>query len=539
MSEPALRQIGGNAVMAPITPGLPADAPAEVLALSGAEPRPPAEDPTLGITVTAVADGDRAHRIVTIGDSLTHGFQSAAIYNTDLSYGAIIASELGWFERFRFPRYPGLGGLPLNIEYLLRELELRFGPSFSPLEVPLAALRARSLMNDIEEYWERGPGAVVPNVSGFNHALAVFAWDLYDAQHATFASCRRFAADPTNNLLIPLVDNAPSRAALRVYPHGDPTVEAMTLLDVAERLGEEGGIETLVVWLGANNVLGSVLRLELVWSQDDGFRDPAKKGDYTVWDPAHFRREYDELVDRIERIDARTVILCTIPHVTIPPSTRGMFDKPPGSAYFPYYARPWLTDDRFDPDSDKHLTAGEACAIDYTIDLYNEHIEEAVRLARSAGRAWYLCDIAGVLDRLAYRRYRTDPSARPSWWTPYPLPGALATVRPEPDTRFLTADGRGGRATGGLFSLDGVHPTTIAYGIVAQELVRVMERAGVVFRTSTGTVRPGPVDVDFDRLIRRDTLLSVPPQNIDSTLGVIGFLDETLDVFAQLIRGQL
>ena len=28
-------------------------------------------------------------------------------------------------------------------------------------------------------------------------------------------------------------------------------------------------------------------------------------------------------------------------------------------------------------------------------------------------------------------------------------------------SRFLTADGRGGRATGGLFSLDGVHPTTV------------------------------------------------------------------------------
>ena len=525
--------------MTPSTPPLPADAPAEILDRGGAEPRRPATDPALGIAVAPAAMDERAHRIVTVGDSLTHGFQSAAIYNTDLSYGATIAHELGWADHFRFPRYPGLGGLPLNIEFLLRELELRFGPSFSPLEVPLAALRARSLMNDIEEYWERGPGAVVPNVTGFNHALAVFAWDLYDARTNTFASCRQFAADPTNNLLIPLVDNAPSRAALRVYPHGDPAVEAMTLLDVAQALGEDGGIETLVVWLGANNVLGSVLRLELVWSRDDGFQDPARKGQYTVWDPAHFRLEYDELVDRIERIDARTVILCTIPHVTIPPATRGLFDKPAGSAYFPYYARPWVTDDRFDPDGDKHLTAGQACAIDYAIDLYNDHIERAVRTARAAGRDWYLCDIAGVLDRLAHRRYAHDPAARPSWWTPYPLPGALATVQPEPDTRFLTADGRGGRATGGLFSLDGVHPTTVAYGIVAQELVQVMEQAGVTFRTPTGAVRPGPITVDFDRLIRRDTLLTVPPQNIDSTLGVIGFLDETLDVFSQVIRGRL
>ncbi|HEY5881575.1 MAG TPA: hypothetical protein VIU11_21885 [Nakamurella sp.] len=524
--------------MAPVTPPLPPNAPAEVLAMSGREPRAPVDDPTMGIAVESGPDAGNVHRIVTIGDSLTHGFQSAAIYNTDLSYGAIIATELGWFDRFRFPRYPGLGGLPLNLEYLLRELEQRFGPSFSPLEVPLAAFRARSLMNDVEEYWERGPGAVVPNIQGFNHALAVFAWDLYDGLHNTFASCRQFAADPTNNLLIPLVDNAPSRAALRVYPHGDPGTEALTLFDVAERLGDDGGIETLVVWLGANNVLGSVLRLELAWSQDDGFRDPAQKVNYTVWDPAHFRLEYDDLVDRVERIDARNVILCTIPHVTIPPATRGVLTRPPRSAYFPYYARPWVTDERFDPASDKHLTAGEACAIDYAIDLYNLHIEDAVRAARAAGRNWYLCDIAGVLDRLAHRRYLERPDAQPSWWTgPYPLPPALAAMQPEPDTQFLTADGQGGRAKGGLFSLDGVHPTTVAYGIVAQELIRIMEAAGVTFRTPAGAARTGPIDVDFDRLIRRDTLISVPPQNIDSTLGVIGFLDETLDVFAQLIRG--
>jgi hypothetical protein len=528
--------------MAPVTPPLPDDAPAEVRELSGQEPRRPVVDPTLGIQVPPAPAAEYTHRIVTIGDSLTHGFQSAAIYNTDLSYGAIIAHELGWLDRFRHPRYPALGGLPLNIEYLVRDLEQRFGPTFNPLEVPLAALRARSLMNDIEEYWERGPGAVVPNTRGFNHALAVFSWDLYDALHNGFASCQQFAADPTNNLLIPFVDNAASRAALRVYPHGDPATEQLTLFDVAEKLGDDGGVETLVVWLGSSNVLGSVLRLELLWSQDDGFRDPGKKSAYTVWDPAHFRLDYDDLVDRVERIEAKNVILGTVPHVTIPPATRGVLPKIEKSAYFPFYARPWVTDEDFRPDADKHLTAGEACAIDYAIDLYNAHIESVVRAARTAGRNWYLCDIAGVLDRLAYRRYLTDPDARPSWWDElgrYPLPGALAQVQPEPDTQFLVSDGDGGRAKGGLFSLDGVHPTTVAYGIVAQELIRIMQRADVTFRTATGTVRTGSIGVDFDRLIRRDSLLTVPPQNIDSTLRVIGWLDETVDVFAQLIRGRI
>ena len=42
------------------------------------------------------------------------------------------------------------------------------------------------------------------------------------------------------------------------------------------------------------------------------------------------------------------------------------------------------------------------------------------------------------------------------------------------------------------FSLDGVHPTTVGYGIFAQEVIRVMRRAGVEFRLPNGTPRPDP-----------------------------------------------
>jgi hypothetical protein len=519
--------------------GLPDGVPDDVARLAGSEPRAPQEDPTLGIEVpNPDPEVLPTQRLVTIGDSLTHGFQSLAIYNTDLSYGAIIAYELGWLDRFRYPRYPGLGGLPLNVEYLLRDLEDRFGPTLNLFEIPLAALRARSVMNDIEEYWERGPGAQVPNVGGYNHALAVFSWDLYDALHKTFDSCAAAAANPTNNFLIPLVDNAADRAALRVYPHVNAGDTGLTLFDVAGKLGENGGIETLVVFLGANNVLGSVVRLKLVWSQDPGFQDPEAKKAYTVWQPAHFAVEYDNVVAALREVDARNVILCTVPHVTIPPVARGVYPKPRGSRYFRYYARPWVSDADFQPEHDAHLTGPEARAIDYAIDLYNTHLEQVVAAARRAGRDWYLCDIAGILDRLATRRYMDDPTAAPSWWTPYPLPPELARLQPTPDTRFLTADGNGGRATGGLFSLDGVHPTTVAYGIVAQELINIMDRAGLRFDSPNGTPRQGTITVDFDRLIRRDTLVNAPPQNINSTLDVVGWLDETIDVFAQLIRGQ-
>ena len=47
---------------------------------------------------------------------------------------------------------------------------------------------------------------------------------------------------------------------------------------------------------------------------------------------------------------------------------------------------------------------------------------------------------------------------------------------------------------GGLFSLDGVHPTTVGYGLIAQEMIDIMVRAGVTFYQPDGkTPRIGPV----------------------------------------------
>lgn len=90
------------------------------------EARKPETDPTLGITLPPTKQ-QATHRLVVLGDSLSHGFQSFAIFNTDISYPAIIARELGWYDSFRHPEYRAFGGLPLNLEYLARELELTYG----------------------------------------------------------------------------------------------------------------------------------------------------------------------------------------------------------------------------------------------------------------------------------------------------------------------------------------------------------------------------------------------------------------------------
>ncbi|MGH4026217.1 MAG: hypothetical protein ACRDRV_16715 [Pseudonocardiaceae bacterium] len=512
-------------------------------------PREPVTDPTLGIPVATAWHGTPAHRLVSIGDSLTHGFASGAVSATDLSYSAIIAHELGW-DGLRFPRYE-LGGLPLNIELLLRELEQVCGAELSWWELPLALRRARRFMAQVEEYWESGPGSQLPvppatnpalaanSASATNHVLAVYGWDLRDVLVRTADSCAAEIQPPTDDLVDQIVQNHGARAALRVLPRATDADRQRTVLDAAAELGQdtevtspgrdpEHGIETLVVFLGANNALGAITKLNVVWS-GPGFDDVARKGEFTVWRPSHFSAELEHVVAEVHRIRARHVIWCTVPHVTIAPIARGVHEKArPGSAYFPYYTRPWISDQDFDPDRDPAITGEQARTIDSAIDQYNDAITAAVAAARRAGRDWYLLDLAGVLDRLASRRYLEDAAARPDWWEPYPLPPELAELTPVPDSRFLTSDEHG-RRTGGLFSLDGVHPTTVGYGLIAQEIIDVMVLAGVQFRPRSGGVR-----VDFDRLIQRDTLLTAPPANLTGSLHTLGWADNTLDLLRRI-----
>jgi hypothetical protein len=504
------------------------------------EAREPVWDPALGIPVDTTWQGTPNNRLVTIGDSLTQGFASGAIYQTDLSYSATIAYELGW-DGLRYPLYGGPGGLPLNIELLMRVLEERFGLQLSWWELPMALFAARQFADQVEDYWERGPGSVLPAPSATNHVLAMYGWGLRDALDRTANSCAAEIGQPTDDLVHQIVQNHSARAALRMLPRATEADRRSTVFDAAAALGAETsddpdhGIETLVVFLGANNALGAVNELRVVWS-GPGYDDLARNGAFTVWRPTHFIAELAHVVTKVQAIRARHVIWCTVPHVTIAPIARGVDGKiAPDSRYFPYYTRPWISDSKFEVGRDPSITGDEARAVDSAIDQYNDAITLVVADARRQGQDWYLLDIAGVLDRLASRRYLDSPRARPSWWRPYPLPPELAALSPVPDSHFLTSDATG-RHSGGLFSLDGTHPTTVGYGIIAQELIDIMVRAGVVFYQRDGrTPRTGPIRVDFARLIRRDTLLTHPPTNVTAGLNVLGWADETLDLFRRVV----
>jgi hypothetical protein len=490
----------------------------------------PIADPTLGVELSRPIDGAARHRLVTLGDSLTHGFQSFAIFNTDLSYPALIASELGCYGSFLHPEYRRFGGLPLNLEYVTRELDARYGARPRWWELGSALFFLHHTLDQICEYWEQGPGSQVPAAPGIMHNLAVSGYDVRDLFTRTAETERARMNSLPPSLVHLVARNAGQLMGLYVLASAvDAHGHSLTPIGAARALGEDGGIETLTIFIGANNALRTMTDLRVAWS-GPGYDTLDGKGAYTVWRPTHFAAELDLLVEQVKQVRARHVIWATVPHVTIVPIAHGVGEKMrPGSRYFPYYTHPWIPEGEFDPAVDPYVTGNQARAIDSAIDQYNQAIAAHVRAAREEERRdWLLLDTCGLMDRLASRRYAMDAAARPPWWTPYELPAAVRELDPPLDSRFF-ATGLHGRSAGGLFSLDGVHPTTVAYGLLAQEFINVMAGAGVVFPGRNGQPRQGPVQMDFRRLIPRDALISDPPAGVTPDLKLLGWANERLD----------
>ncbi len=497
----------------PLPEFLDSSTPAEVVVTDKARPR--LTDPQLGEQLGPVAPDapsvpdSPAHGLVTVGDSLTHGMSSAAVFHTELSWPALVASGLG-VDGFTYPRYGGpLHGLPLNIEEVLRQLEKRFGDHLNLAEDLALPLVLREIVDKNEDYWERGEGRTAARTDRRFENLGIYGWDVRDSLSFTAArAALRASPKPHDDFLGARPDHDNDIAAGSVLaPFG---VDA-TQIRAATWLGRDGGIDTLVVALGANNALRSVVDKKVVWSGEH-FADLERKGEYNVWRPSHFAIEYAELVRSVKPIAARRVVLATVPHVTIAPIAKGVNPRKPGqkwmkgSRYFPYYTDPWIDEKDFDPSKHRHLTHQQARAIDSAIDQYNDTVVDAVRHARREGRDWLVLDLCGLLDGLAYRRFANDRAAAAnSDWEPYPLPGPIAHL----DARFFLSD-KEGRTQGGLFGLDGVHPTTAGYGVIATEVLDILAKAGV-------TTKP----IDFAALLRKDTLNSRPPALLTQLLTLL------------------
>jgi hypothetical protein len=449
-------------------------------------------------------------KLVAIGDSLTQGFMSGAISATHLSYPAILARCMGiWPDGFRVPPFHGEGGLPFNVEYLLDQLEERYGKDFDWYEKPRVIFTVRQIMDRVEDYWERGEGSKPLGIDYF-HNPAVWGFEVADAWEVTPALCRRVIGNSEDDWIAQVPSAPMYRTALRVLnPSRRRDLDGATQVSTARRIARDEGIDNLILALGANNALGTVLDLKVMptGKTPPKMKAPQRNERFNLWHPEAFALVYQQLAEKVQAIGAQRVFVSTVPHVTIPPVTRGINEGlgplTAGEKYFDYYARFFVKDAAFSTN-DPHLTKAEAEQIDAFIDAYNVAIADTAKQ-----HGWHVVDICALLSRLAYRRNHDQPK--------HPLPPPLANLSPPPDARFFQIDPTGKRKQGGIFSLDGVHPTTIGSGLMAQEFVHVMRAAGVNL-----------ADVDFTRLLALDTLVTDPPRTLDDVYRTLQSLEEWL-----------
>jgi lysophospholipase L1-like esterase len=481
--------------------------------------------------------------LIALGDSLTQGFQHGAIRRTDWSYPAMVARVLAPQRGFRQAEFDategaGVTGPLVDVEVVVRMLSDRFGAKLQLWDLPSALLSLRDYMGRGEKYWEDGAGTEPSATGPLHHNLAVWGFEVLDLLNLSDAVCFRNTGKASNGLLNQVPEYAMYRTARRVLnPQQRFELSELSPVQLAERVAlEEGGADNLLVSIGANNALGTCITLQMKWSQSADFRKLAHQRYVTIWEPDHFAKIYGQLVAGLKRVQAKHTFLATVPHVTVAPVARGVSPRARRrgepelvNGYFEHYTRFWIWDDDFDPKEHPSIKREDAQAVDHAIDQYNAHIRETAQ-----ANGWHVVDFARMLDDLAFRRNKGRIT--------YPFPEGLVNalrdnpatsfrVRPDGalllDSRFFGMPEKFPAATasseewqravrGGLFSLDGVHPTTVGYGLMAHEVLTVMKAAGVP--------QANPDALPWAEIVAADSLLTSPPALLTSLGDTLNFL---------------
>ena len=463
------------------------------------------------------------HKLVVVGDSISQGFQNGGIYRTDLSFPAFLNRCWEPQPRFDQPVFTAQAGIPLNLEVLTRGLADEFGDSIEWNEYLPAITHLYSTLKRIKNYWENRLKSLNKkrNIPYQNQSIWGFAMN--DAWMITENKSRDFIEKhpETYSIFDMLPDHAMYLTACMVLnPSSDEKFENFSQIDNAEYLQEHGGIENLIVTMGHNNIIGAVSDLKFILSEDDDLnRFPSERA-YTVYRPEHFEQEYRKLAEKISKIGADRVITQTIPYATIPPVSRGVnADKSRAghTGYFDYYTRFWIWDEDFDPDIHPHLTKDEAILLDQHVDEYNNIIRKI-----SDEYGWITVPLNRYVSGIATRRLGGEirlpyPEDFRQAMQRNPMTAHLVEDRKRPklSTDYIRIDEDTGKVyKGGIFGLDGIHPTTIGYGLIAHIYKETMEEAGITFD------KP----LNWDHIISSDTLVTDPPYLLVELRNFLRFL---------------
>lgn len=449
------------------------------------------------------------HRLVASGDSLAQGFKNGGVYRTDLSFPAILARAMAPDAPFETPSFSSQAGIPVNLEVLIRGVAEEFGQQLRRRHYPAVLIHLYSTLRRIKRFWENEENHLERRRQAPYHNQAVWGFAANDTWLMTENICRNFLQTrPTRYTVFSVLpDNAMYiTGRLVLNPGFTPEHERCSQIDNIRRLHGDGGIENLILCTGHNNFVGALSSLRIVYSENGFLERKHYERTHTVYRPEHFEMEMRLLFEKVAAIGVGRVFVPGYPYLTIPPATRGV-QVPPRmhtGGYFDYYTRFWIWDEDFDPDKHPHLTKEQAIELDMLADRYNSIVEQLC-----AEFGFHHVPVHKYVHAVARRRLGVDAVR------PYPPEFTAALRRNSATSHLVTDEGKvrlstdfirvdeltGKICRGGIFSLDGLHPSTIGYGLIANIYRMHMIREGVRFEK----------EIDWDFVIENEPLVSDPP----------------------------
>lgn len=493
-------------------------------------------------------------RLFTIGDSISQGFRSGCTAFTEHAYSSFLAEalDINNYRRLEWPEKK----LKADLEAIARMLQTKFGHDVSSLEwLPISAAISKFL-DESEDFYERGPGSHKNPAIGYGHEFtdncAVEGMRVADAWEVTPELCRvRIEKDENSgkdNWAFGMASSSFYRAALKVLnPRLDPQYDKYSAISWLEHVARTEGVDNALVFLGANNALGTIFKVKLepkdltpaedktFGSRDNGNNQQEDK--YTLWHPRAFAYDYKLLAEKISHAMKNNktkdwhVFLGTVPIVTIAAMIEGFGEErlvddprvPFGTAikqfrYYQYYKQIGVKESTAF-QVDKIMKFRDALFIDKIIIEYNKTIARiAEEMNNRLGRkAFIIVDISMALTDMAWKRNSGMPS--------YEYPDELQWLFPPINTKYYDANTSQGIVDGGIFSLDGIHPTVIGQGILAHEFLKVMKAHGAA---------PDSAALNWDRIIKNDQLRNNPLPIINSLIHkeqAVDFLVNLLALF--------
>lgn len=464
-------------------------------------------------------------KLFIIGDSVSQGFMSGAAARPELAYGTIL-SELLEVDDFSYLEWEEGKKLKVDLEQILRSLESKYGKNINMIEMLFSLKNINKLMDSSEEYFERGDGSLQKKVETSRewfHNVAVEGMDVADAWIVTPTVCKQTIVnddyDKSNNEdeFLKTAGYPFYRNARRVLnPQNDPKYDKFSAIEWLNYHSKNEGIENTIIWLGANNALGTIIDMDIRMSKNDQNKKSytyarKERSKWNLWHPNDFSDEYDELMRRVEeamemnKCDDWKVFIGTVPFLTILPLAKGMgeqrhvtvnesgFEDLKG-LYYQYYSYIPLSLETA-LENKMYLKFRDAIFIDKCISRYNDTIKQLVEKANAKflKQRYFIVDTCKMLSDAAWKRNCGNPT--------YKFPEYVQFRYPVVDSKYYHADKNGFVEKGGMFSLDGLHPSAIGQGLIANEFLKVMKNEANL---------PIKKEIDWMHIYKNDSLYSKP-----------------------------